>query len=372
MKRNLLAIILIVSLAWAGGSCTQTEAASKKATLQKFTVVNPSLVDTVFTKEYVADVHSLQNVELRTHVKGFIEKIHVDEGQSVKQGQLLFSLTSREFRENLLKATANYKSLVAELKIAEVELKNTKTLAEKNIVSNSELEMARAKKEAIEARMDEARAAISIAQVNLSFTEIRAPFTGVINRIPYKVGSLVSEGDLLTTISNNNEVFAYFNVSEKEFIDLMQKDENGVTREVSLLMANNQMFGQKGKVETAENVIDKETGNIAFRARFKNPDHLLKHGASGKILVKETLSGALVVPQKSTFEIQDKIYVYTVDSSNTVRMRNLVPKLRLPHLYVVDQGLSQQDRVIYEGIQQVREGEKVTTEAIRLKDIVFN
>lgn len=352
-------------------SCTQTVDADSK-TPESFKVVNPHVLDTVFIKEYVADIHSLRNVEIRTRVKGFIEKIHVDEGKPVREGQLLVTLGGRELKENVLRANASLKSLIAELKVAEVELKNTGMLAEKKVISSTELDMAKARKEAVEAKIDEAKAALAIANLNLSFAEIRAPFDGVINRIPFKTGSVVAEGDLLTTLSNNREVFAYFNVSEKEFFDFIQKDSFGEMEDVSLLMANNMMFPYKGKVETVENVIDKETGNVAFRARFKNPELLLKHGASGKIQVREELKSALVIPQKSTFEIQDKIYVFVVDSSNTIKVRNVIPKLRLSHLYVVESGVTTSDRVLFEGIQQVKEGNKITPLALPFHDIRFD
>ncbi len=348
-------------------SCSEKNQQAKKDT-ESFKVVNPTIVDTTFTREYIADLQSKQNVEIRTHVQGFIEKIHVDEGKPVKAGQILFTLSSRGFQENLVKANANYKSAVAELKVAEVELKNTKTLADKNIVSSTELQMAEARKEAAEARLDEARSAVSIAKLNLSYTKVRAPFTGVINRIPYKTGSLVSEGDLLTTISNNTEIYAYFNVSEKEFLDLMKTAELNSMSEVQLLMANNEIFEESGKIETVESIVNKGTGNIAFRARFKNPDLILKHGSSGKIMVCDDIKDAMVIPQKATFEIQDKIYVYTIDSANTVKMRNITPTIRLNHLYVIESGLDTLDRVIFEGIQQVREGDKIKAEVISLHD----
>lgn len=363
--------LLFVGFVFMFTGCSQTDKATKTTT-ETFKVMQPVITDTQFTREYIAEIQSLQNVEIRTHVKGFIEKIHVDEGKPVQKGQVLFTLSSREFRENLLKANANYKSLIAELKVAEVELKNTKTLSQKNIVSSSELDMAIARKEAIEAKLEEAKSAISIAQLNLSFTQVKAPFTGVINRIPFKTGSLVLEGDLLTTISNNTEVFAYFNVSEKEFIDLVRKNDKGAMEDVQLLMANNEYFQYKGKIETVENEIDPETGNIAFRARFRNPNHILKHGSSGKILMQESLKQAMIIPQKATFEIQDKTFVYVVDNNNVVRSKQVKPRLRMPHLYVIASGVSANDRFIYEGIQHVKDGDKITPQIISLKDVQFD
>lgn len=344
----------------------------KKEKTETLSVFQPIRVDTVFTKEYVAEIQSLQNVEIRTHVRGFIDKIHVDEGKPVQKGQILFTLGGREFRENLLKATANYKSILADLKVAEVELKNTKTLAERKIVSTSELEMAVARKEALEAKLDEARAAISIAELNLSFTQVKAPFTGVINRIPNKAGSLVDEGALLTSISNNDEVFAYFNISEKEFLEFKKAGVENKLDSVRLLMTNNELFRFGGKVETAENEIEPGTGNIAFRARFRNPDHLLKHGASGRILYDEKLTNALIIPQKSTFEIQDKTYVFVVNDSNRVEVKNVVPKYRLNHLFVVESGVSTADKIIYEGLQKVKAGQWVQTVPISFRSLKFD
>jgi membrane fusion protein (multidrug efflux system) len=342
----------------------------ENTSVEKFPVTSPAVMDTVFSKEYVAEIQSVQNVELRARVKGFIEKIHVDEGQSVQAGQVLFTVSSQEFREELLKANAMFKSAVAESKVAEVELKTTKTLVEKNIVSATELEMAEAKSEAIQAKIDEAKSAISSAQLNLSFATIKAPFSGTINRIPNKAGSLIEEGTLLTAISNNKEVFAYFYVSEKEYLEFIKQNDLRRNKNVSLIMADNQMHKFKGTVETTESEVDKNTGTIGFRARFPNPEQFLKHGSTGKVILSSELKDAMIVPQKSTFEIQENTYVYVVDKDNVVHMRSIVPKIRMSNLYVLESGLSVDDKIIYEGIQRVKEGDKVSPDPVQFRPVL--
>jgi RND family efflux transporter MFP subunit len=332
---------------------------------EKFQVISPAILDTVYTNEYVAEIQSVQNVEIRARVKGFIERIYVDEGKPVRAGQVLFTLDNKEFKEDLLQATAQLKSALAELKSVDVEMKNTRLLVDKNIVSKSELETAQAKKDALEAKIEETKSAISIAKLNLSFTQIKAPFSGVINRIPNKAGSLVEEGTLLTTISDNREVFAYFNISEKDYLDYIGS-KKGNSNEVSLILSNGSFYNHKGTIETSESEFNKNTGNIAFRAKFPNPEQILKHGSSGKVLVKNELKNAMVIPQKSTFEVQENTYVYVVNNDSTVHMRKIIPSVRLPHLYVISSGLNVDDKIIYEGIQQVKEGDRVITEKLSL------
>jgi RND family efflux transporter MFP subunit len=347
-----------------GASSCSTEA-SRVSDVESFPVTSPAILDTIFTREYVAEIQSIQNVELRARVRGYIENIHVDEGQTVKAGQTLFTLSGQEFREEIMRARSVLKSAIAESKAAAVEVKNTKALLERNIVSTTELEMAEAKLEAIEAKIDEARSAISSAKLNLSFTIIKAPFSGTINRIPNKKGSLIEEGTLLTSISNNSEVFAYFYVTEKEYLDFVKENALGKEQQVSLVTADNLPHKYKGKVETTESEIDRNTGTIGFRARFPNPERFLKHGSSGKVILNNELKNAMIIPQKSTFEIQENTYVFVVDKDHVVHLRSVVPKLRMSNIYILESGLSADERIIYEGIQRVRAGDKVKPDVIR-------
>ena len=215
-------------------ACSAEKQANNDTAIQSFPTTQPVYMDTLLSDVFVADIQSPQHVEIRARVRGFMEKIHVDEGQEVRQGQLLFSLSDQEYREELNRTEAAYKSASAEAKMAEVEWKNTQILLEKDIVSPSEVELAAAKLDAARAKVDEANAAVSAARLAFSFTEIKAPFAGIINRQPNKVGSLIEEGTLLTTISANHDVFAYFNVAESMYLDLMQRPDASWRKNLSL------------------------------------------------------------------------------------------------------------------------------------------
>lgn len=322
----------------------------------KYAVTTALKVDTSFAKEYVSQIRSVRNIEIRALEKGFLQNVYVDEGQFVKAGQLLFRIMPKVFEAELLKAEA-------EATASGIEVENTKLLVDKNVVSKNELAMAQAKS-------DQAKAEVALAKVHLSFTEIKAPFAGTIDRIPKKLGSLVDEGELLTSLSDNSEVFAYFNVSEPEYLDYKSSAKNTENTRVSLLLANNQALPYKGIVETIESEFNGETGNIAFRAKFPNPDKLLKHGETGKVEMTVPLHNVLVIPQKATYEIQDKVYVFVVDKNNVVKSRQITITHQMPDLYVVGSGLSENDRILIEGVQKVKDNDKIVTEFIGPREVI--
>jgi membrane fusion protein (multidrug efflux system) len=251
----------------------------------------------------------------------------------------------------------------AEVRAAEIELENAQTLVTKHVISKNEQAMAQAK-------LDQARAEAAQAKLHLSFTEIRAPFDGVLDRIPKKLGSLIEEGELLTTLSDNHRVFAYFNVSEPEYLDYHANVANRGSSKVTLLLANNTRFPHQGDVETIEGEFDHETGNIAFRAVFPNPAGLLRNGETGKVLLTVPYHQALVIPQKATYEIQDKTYAFVIDSANKVHARLITVSGRLPDLFIVGSGLTATDRILLEGVQKVKDDDVITFDMKAPRDVL--
>ena len=341
MRKPLLYIVLAISLLFA--SCSSKN--ETKEEVVKYEVTTPLQIDTSYTKEYVAQIKSVRNIEIRTQEKGFLQNVYVDEGQYVSAGQLLFRIMPKIYEAELMKEQA-------EVKAAEIELSNAKTLVDKNVISKNEQLMAQAK-------LDQAKAEATLAQVHLSFTEIRAPFSGIIDRLPKKIGSLVDEGELLTTLSDNAQMFAYFNVSEPEYIDYKLQSKNDKKVQVGLLLANNSELSSKGIIETIEGEFNNETGNIAFRAKFPNPDKLLKNGETGKVLMTIPLKNAIIIPQKATYEIQDKKYVFVVDKNNTVHSKLIAVSGEMPDLYIVSDGLTTNDKILLEGVQRVKDDDKI-------------
>ena len=350
MKKFLFGLLLL-------SACTaKKEDAVETQTLE---VSSPISVDTTIQQEFVADIHAVQNVEIRARVKGYLDRILVDEGKQVKKGQVMFTINSQEYVADLARAKAVLSQASAELKAEELTLVNTRLLVDKNVISKNQLAISLAKVDGLKAKREEALAHVRAAELKVEHSNIRAPFDGIVDRLPFKRGSLVDEGTLLTTLSDNQNVFAYFNVSEQEYLAF--SDQGGVNKSatVSLVLANGESYPQQGLVETIEGEFDKNTGNIAFRARFSNPNKLLRHGASGKVQLPKNVSGYWAIPQKSVFEIQEKSYVFVKDAGGIVKMKSIVPDLRIPHFYLVKSGFSAKDTVLIEGIQLVKQGQKI-------------
>ena len=327
--------------------------------VQTLEVSTPISLDTTIHQEFVADIHAVQNVEIRARVKGYLDRIFVDEGKQVKRGQVMFTINSQEYVADQARAKAVLSQASAELKAEELTLVNTRLLVDKNVISKNQLAISLAKVDGLKAKCEEALAHVRAAELKVENSNIRAPFEGIVDRLPFKRGSLVDEGTLLTTLSDNQNVFAYFNVSEQEYLAFSEQDGVNKSASVDLVLANGEKYSEKGLVETIEGEFDKNTGNIAFRARFANPNKLLRHGASGKVQLPKKVTDYWAIPQKSVFEIQEKSYVFVKDAVGIVKMKSIVPDLRIPHFYLVKNGFSSKDTILIEGIQLVKQGQKI-------------
>jgi membrane fusion protein (multidrug efflux system) len=345
--KKVFIIALAVSASVFSSCAHKTEEKEEK---EKFVVTSPIQVDTTIFSDYVGQINSASHIELRSQEKGYLQNIYVDEGQFVKKGQLMFQIMPVLYQAEVEKAKA-------EVGFVQIEYNNTKSLADKNVVSQNELALSKAK-------LDKAKAELSLAQAHLDFTEIRAPFDGIMDRFHTRLGSLVDEGELLTTLSDNSKMWVYFNVPEAEYLNYINQSKSVGDQIVQLKMANKEIFEFPGKVETIEADFNNETGNIAYRATFPNPKGLLRHGETGDVLMPITLKSAIIIPQKSTFDVLDKKFVYVVGPKNVLQAREIVIAHELPHMYVVSSGLSTNDKILAEGLGKVKNNETIEYEFV--------
>lgn len=323
-------------------------------------------------RDYVADVQAVRNVEVRAQVAGFLEQIFVDEGKPVKKGQPLFRLNASAYQNKLSQAQAAVASAQAQAAAVRVERDRVRLLVDKNIIAKTELALSTSKVKEADARVADALAQVAAARLSLSYTLVRSPFDGVLDRIPLKVGSVVEEGTLLTTVSDLSSVFAYFDVAEGSYMNYTKARREHPelhSDSVRLTLANGDAYPLAGHIETAESEFNPNTGSIALRARFPNPDRLLKHGASGKIRLTSQLPAALLLPQKAVFEIQDQNFVYVVDQNSMVHTRSFTPQTRLGDFYVVKEGLKPGERVVYEGAPELRDKQVIKAKAVMMDSL---
>ncbi len=323
----------------------------------KLTATSPLVVDTIIENRFVSQIQSIRHIEIRSLEKGYLEKVLVDEGQFVKKGQLLFQIQPMLY-------SAEASKYQAELEAANIELQNTQSLADKNIVAPNELALAKAK-------VSKAKAELALANTHLHFTRIVAPYDGIIGRFEKKLGSVVDEGELITTLSDNSKMWVYFNVPEIAYLNYKSNPESS-NEDVNLLMANHQEYMYPGKVETIEADFNNETGNIAFRATFPNPDNLLRNGETGNILMKLPVKGAVIIPQKASFEIMDKRYVYTIDAQNAVHLTLITILAEMPDLFIVKTGLTGKEKIVLDGIRRVQDKDQISFDFIQPRTVFQN
>lgn len=363
-----IAILGLVSLSLAGCSTeadsheTSHSEAHGEAGHHEHKIVVTSAVkkDVISTRQYVCQIHSCQHIEVRALERGYLEEICVKEGQAVKKGELMFKILPVLYQAKL-------DSEDAEVQKIQIELDNAEALLKKGFVSKPEIALKKAE-------LAKARANLALARAELSFASVTAPFNGIVDRQHSQRGSLIEEGDILTTFSDNSTMWVYFNVPEARYLEYKadldkansnvddDRHDHAAHLKIELKLANGQIFPHMGKIGAIEAEFNNTTGNIPFRADFPNPDGLLRNGQTGTILIHTPLKDAIVIPQRATFEILARQYVYVVGEDNVVHQRDITVQSEQEDIFVIEKGLQEGDKIILEGIRQVRDGDKVECE----------
>ncbi|MFD2036323.1 efflux RND transporter periplasmic adaptor subunit [Belliella marina] len=370
MKNLMLGLGLIAFL----NACSTAHSTDQSSSLPELPVylIEESTAETF--QEYPATIEGTVDIELRPQVNGTLEQVLVDEGEYVKKGQLIFKINDLPFREALNHAIANLHAAEAALQQSELEVEKYKPLVEKKVVSEFQLKTLKASQQIAHSNLEQAKAQVESARINLSYTKINAPVSGYIGRLPKKQGTLVAPTDQtpMTTLSDVHEVHVYFALGETDFIRFTDRYDGETLEDkiknlppVTLVLADHSKYSELGKVDIVDGQFNKNTGTITFRATFPNERGLLRSGNTGRVLITHPHSNAILVPQLSTFEIQDRIFVVTVDDQNRVVKQPIQISGIYGENYLVSGGLNPGDKIVYKGFETLQDGAAISPEAFK-------
>lgn len=389
MKNKLL--ILAISAA-ALASCNKQNAMPQDGP-KPYQVVNAEAKNVVGYELYPASVQGIVNNDVRAKIQGYITQVLVDEGQYVSKGQPLFRLETNVLSETadaafsgVSSAKANVIAAEAAVNAAQVEVNKIKPLVEKNIISKVQLETAQADLAKAKAQLAQANAAVTQAnanykgaKANVDYSVVRAPISGIVGSLPLKVGSLVGPADQipLTTVSDTKEVYAYFSMNEKEYLDFLEKTYGATVPEklrnlpmVDLELANGSLYSEKGKIQTVTGQIDPVTGTMQFRAAFPNASKLLSNGNSGNVRIPIHYDNAVVIPESSTYEQQGIVYAYKVGADKKVKSTVITVKDRINNLIVVESGINKGDQIVATGIGGLKDDAEIIPKPIKMDSLI--
>lgn len=364
MKINSIQNLLILSLVLILSSCGKEKPQQKAPQLGSFPVFTVDNQTITSYNSFPTRIAGEVNSDVRPKVSGYIKNVLVDEGEVVKQGQLLFQLETAALSQDAEASKANVNA-------AQVEVDKLKPLVEKNIISNVQLETAKA-------RLAQAKSSYNGVTANINYANVKSPVDGVVGSINFRKGALVSAQDPMpmTNVSSIGNVFAYFSMNEKQFIEFMAaakgesyQDKISKFPKVKLKLANDAFYEEEGTIETITGDINQQTGTITFRAKFTNAAGLLRNGSSGTVLVPKQYKDALVVPAESTFEKQGKYFVYGVQGDSLV-IKPITVKATANRLYIVDNGIQVGETILAKGINKVGPGTKIKPMPVAMDSII--
>ena len=372
--------VVVISTGFLLNSCNSSSGTMLQTqSLQALPVITVNALPATTYQEFSASLEGTKDIEVRPQVDGTLDKIYVDEGAYVKKGQPLFRINDRIYREQYNNARANLLAAKANLVNAQISVSKLTPLVENNVISDVQLKTAKAGYDAAAAQVSQAEAMVRNSQISLGYTTIKAPVDGYIGRIPYKTGSLVglTTPEPLTVLSDIKDVYAYFSMSENDFLQFRNQFTGNTIAEklkqlppVELLLADNSVYPQKGKVQTVSGQFNNSMGAISFRASFPNGGGLLRSGNTGKIRIPRSVTSALIIPQEATFELQDKVLVFVIGDSNKVASVPITITGKSGGYYLVEKGVKPGEKIVYSGLDRLREGVKIDPQPISMDSLL--
>ena len=364
MKHRILGLLALSAALVCSCKQTSTTVVSKNDAIHP--TLEVQLSDRTLTTGYSAAISGVQTVEIRPQVSGMITDILIEEGESVRKGQVLFVIDQTPYKAAYEIAVASMKSAEAALSTAKLIYESNKDLFEQDVVSEFDLMTAKNDLIDAEARLALCKAEEVNASNNLSYTEVRSPVNGVASMIPYRVGALVNSNiaQPLVTVSDDSRVYAYFSMAENQMLDMVQQYgslDNAIRQmpEVELIMSNGQVYEHKGKINAISGTISESTGSVSIRAVFNNRNHLLRNGGSGTIIIPSDYKNCIAIPKTATYELQDRIFVYRVINGKASSTEITVSPQDNGQEYIVTSGLAVGDIIISEGAGLIKEGTEI-------------
>jgi len=367
MKPSVALLIAATATASILASCSKPEQ-QQSAVAPELPVLEIKNSNPTTYQEYPASIEGAVNVEIRPQVSGILEKIFVDEGAFVEKGQPLFKIENQPYTEKLNNAQAAQHAAEGALVNAQLEVDKLTPLVAGKVIADYQLKTANAALTIARANLQQAKADVASAKINLGYTIIKAPISGYLGRLAIKQGSLVGPTDqaALTQLSDVHDVHVYFSLSEDDFVAFKQQYAGNTLQEkikhlppVSLVLSDDSTYAIQGKVDMVDGQFDKTTAAITLRASFANQNGVLRSGNTGKIRLGLQHQNVAVIPIDATFEVQDKVFVYTVGDSNKVNKQPVVLAGKTGTNYLVKEGLKPQDRVVTAGIDHLQEGQAI-------------
>ena len=365
VKLSKLVIKPLFLLALLISACNSQPAQQPAAVVPELPVAGITEGTETTFQEYPASIEGTVNVEIRPQVNGTLEKVFVDEGAFVSSGQPIFKINDQPYRASLNNTLAAQHSAEATLINAQLEIERLMPLVQNKVISEFQLKSAKATAQVAKANIEQAKANVATARINLGYTLIKAPVSGYIGRLIKKQGSLVAATDVeaLTQLSDVHDIHAYFSLGEKDFVNFKSKYPGQTLNEklkhlpaVKLVLADNTVYERPGKIDVIDGQFDKTTGSITVRAKFPNPQGLLRSGNTGKIQLSFQHTNTLIVPQSATIEVQDKVFIFLLTDSNKVKKQAIAISGKSGINYLVKDGIKAGDQIVLSGLDRLQEG----------------